>query len=60
LKQQGLCPYEFFPSDIKRVVDLQALLCDLEKQAFAKVDEAKNEKKQLEEKLRGLRFNMED
>jgi len=47
-----LCPYEFFPSDIKRVVDLQALLCDLEKQAFTKADEAKNENKQLEKKKR--------
>jgi beta-galactosidase beta subunit len=39
---------------------LQALLCDFEKQAFTRANEINSEKKPLEEKLIGLKFNMKD
>ncbi|CAM6038751.1 unnamed protein product, partial [Sphagnum compactum] len=39
LKQHGICPYEISPLNMKRVVSLQAFLCDLEKWAFARLSE---------------------
>jgi hypothetical protein len=38
-----MCPYEILLVDMKRVVELQALLCNLEKWAFARVVEVERE-----------------
>lgn len=60
LKQHGICPYDFFPLNMKKVVNLQAFLCDLEKWASARLSEVENEKKRLEKKLIGFKFSMHD
>jgi hypothetical protein len=60
LKQQALCPYDIFPLETERVQELHILLCNLEKRAYAKIDEMEGEKKWLVEKLIGLKFSMED
>jgi hypothetical protein len=60
LKQHGICPYEILPLNMKRVVNLQPFLCDLEKWPSTRLNEVESERKRLEKKLIGFKFNMHD
>jgi len=60
LKEWRLCPYDILPSEIKRVADFHVLLCELDKCACAKINDAKTKNKKLEETLIGFRFAMEN
>jgi hypothetical protein len=57
LKQHGICPYEISPLNMKRVVNLQAFLCDLEKWTFARLNEVESERKRLEKKVDRLQVH---
>jgi hypothetical protein len=60
LKQHGICPYENLPLNMKRVVNVQAFLCDLEKWVSARLSEVESERKILERKLIVFKFSMHD
>jgi hypothetical protein len=45
---------------MKKVVNPQAFLCDLEKWAFTRLSEVENERKILERKLIVFKFSMHD
>jgi hypothetical protein len=60
LKQHGICPYEIFPLNMKRVVNLQPFLCDLEKWASTRLSEVESERKRLEFFFIGFKFSMHD
>ncbi len=52
--------FSIVPLEIKKVADLHDLLCDLEKLVDGRISDVEVKKKKLEEKLIGLKFNMED
>ncbi len=56
LMQQALCPYDILSLEIRKVRELHTLLCNLEKCAYAKIREAKGEKKRLVENWLGWGF----